>query len=1297
MPNLDTTGVRFVSDNFQGFLSDLGKATQAITNFGRMTQNRLAALKHLEGAIKSTSSAVAREASANAKLGSSYNRLLTEKQRTTQATIKANTEMLKLNATAIQSNSAFRMFATGLGTLAPRLSPLTTMLLGVVRGITGMGKEAESAVPRVDKFGFSMKRVFEIALGFIVRDVFYAIARGIRTLASDMFQGAVVMQKLQIRFENLVASQIMAGQTTRDFDAAIKQAVAPASELLHWINQLSLKVPFERDAIANTVGLAMAMGFTSEQSKALTLSMSDFTAGMALSNEHLERILYNFGQMKAAGKILGTELKDLARGALVPVNDVLLRTGEAMGLTGAELQRFTKDAVAMGGSVDIFIQKFMEIVEERFPNAAERMGRSWEGVMIRFRNAFKIIGGTALLGPLMQKVAGQVADALDSVMSPAVLRGATVLGISLGQAFDSIVKGVGAVTRAFGEIKTALGLTLPSVTMFAAAISVAAEMIGEGMANIAAFISRTVTSFIEKFSDSANSALAWGFNIVENLATGIVRAASTVLIWAMNFVGKILKFFLGPGSPPRVAPDIDKWGIAAMTEFLRGFTKADFSILNAIQSPIKSALDALSGLGLIDKDAIGGIMADLSLGMAEFLRDFSKTGEIDTGFLDKIRSATGEFGEEIVLLTKRQIELAGAIKAVEEAELRLKAAQDAVTSGRTKVRQGIKEYNQLLREGASKAVLDAKLKEINAQEKLLDQAVKEEQASQQSLENAKASQDVIKESAEIQAELVKQLIELARLQALDVGKDISGRGGAGAGEGEPEEEDPWGLGDFDLDSLTENLTETMTEELEKAKEQIRQKLRELKQVFDDWLEETLGPDWQQRFSDAWDGMTGAISIAWNEGIMPILDDFSAWWEEDGTRIQTRVGELWGVISTVIGTAATLIGGYLAEIGQSLSDVGLNTEELDGIWSFAWTTILGIIGIAASAIGLILLGLTTVITGFFGGIAEGFERAKKSWNGVLLGIRVMVDGAKILFESFGELIKKIFGIDQDENSKSYQDIFSGMWKGIRLIWDGFWIQFRSKWQARWDFARGFIEGFKDSVIEFFEELKEKLIGNSIITDMMDAIENKITETLNRITDFWKEKWDALSTKAKETKDSIVEFATNLADSIKEKFENIRDDLSELGTKIDDFKTNALDALTSGLNSAKEAFDNIVGAIGGFISAVLAGDFRGALDIMKALIGKSPSPLAIGIQTASKAMKEMSTTALPKFTKEMNALVAPLIAANITGARVTAPALVSAPAAVRGQSVSFGDTNIYTDMDAALFQARVLQIVRNEYGS
>jgi len=703
------------------------------------------------------------------------------------------------------------------------------------------------------------------------------IADAIGNIAREALAGAETFQKLAIRFEGLMANEVIARGTTSDFASALAIAKQESKGLLSWIQQLAVTTPFTRRDVSETMAFSMAMGFTSREAQVLTKAIGNFTAGMGLSSEKMESIILQFGQMRAGGRLYGTELRDLARGAFVPVNEIIKRVGESLDMTGLEWQE-----LAARGEVSIlpFFEEFIKLSGERFPDAMQRMNKTMEAVRQNFKDFVTEFLGVKLLGPAVDALSQQLSSTLDQLLSPRVLKGFEELGKQVGDLTKRLgrfveqlvlaVTGAGSIedavinftaffsvladgaqslmdmitpvvttrdelldmTRAVVGTVESMGLMRSEMRAFPGDVAGVADGVNAAGKAVVDTGQAIADNFGAKIRTLIDNALHWGVNIVTNLAEGIIVGASNALVTAMNFVSGLLAKWLAPGSPPMVAPDLPIWGAAALTEWLKGFKLADFSVLKTIQSPLQGALDVLRMAGKLTRNEVGPLFAKLS---QTLIKGFA-IGDMGQTF-DRISKKLGAFGAEINELIRRELALKSATEAVRVAEEALTRARETHNSAMLRTRRLTDDYNKLMRAGASKAQLDAALAQLNAAE-MSEEAAKEQVGVQEdNLAVAKEQLGPLEEAAKLQQELLDQLIAIARAQ-YDIMVDAGAKGkeiGGGLGEGIVEglEDMMLGAGEA-VDSIFDDLGSV----LDDAKGRIANKLRELfKPLVDSWRKE----------------------------------------------------------------------------------------------------------------------------------------------------------------------------------------------------------------------------------------------------------------------------------------------------------------------------------------------------------------------------------------------------------------------------------------------------------------------------
>jgi tape measure domain-containing protein len=183
-------------------------------------------------------------------------------------------------------------------------------------------------------------------------------------------------------------------------------------EQLKWLNKLAASTPFDASDIAQTYTLARSYGFASDEAKGLTQDISEFAAGMGLSGEHIERIIQNFGQMKAAGKITGTEIRDLARGSFVPVNDILERTAESLGITTDELADLRRQGLP---DAEVFFRAFSGMVDDDFAGAGKDMNKVLSVAIGNIKDMARAFLSLEVVKGIFESVASKVSAFQDAL------------------------------------------------------------------------------------------------------------------------------------------------------------------------------------------------------------------------------------------------------------------------------------------------------------------------------------------------------------------------------------------------------------------------------------------------------------------------------------------------------------------------------------------------------------------------------------------------------------------------------------------------------------------------------------------------------------------------------------------------------------------------------------------------------------------------------------------------------------------------------------------------------------------
>jgi hypothetical protein len=920
---LPEAGVQFVSKGFADFMRNISSAVLAISNMGRMTENRLDAILSLNDAMVKVSQSAAGMGSAASEASTGIEQLgsaLGDVFKSMSSWGKTGANIGGIIGTIISPG-----IGTTIGSISGYiLGAISGLGAGIVKGILGIAASIGSAIVNVGKkiigwvegivksvlstIGDVLSTIFNMLTGGIfqagwnnlgntilgsmfkfevLKQAIRGVVNEIQSLSKEAFDAATGLQTLTARLNFLIASQYQAKTGIVDFNAAIAAVIPTTQSLLHWMAKLALASPVGIDEISKTLSMSIAMGWTAEEAKKLTKAIVDYTSAIGLSSDTAEKIIYNFAQMREQAKVTGTELRDLGRGAFVPIIRILdlmyttLQKGSdaEKAFTGT-FQEFRDAAAAGTVDVNAFFTAFEDYVATYLPDAAYKMNYTFAAVINNLHDLFQIMLGWEVLGPMIEEITKPVQDLIASFGTDEALLAAQRIGLALKEVVKDIKSGLGYIFDALGKSISAMGMALPSVEQVVKTlIEFGLALVEVGKA-IAGFITKFITPIAEKigakfgptFEKMRKNFFEWGADLIVGFASGMVQAAARVLTQAINFIAGILTHWFH-ASVPNIAPDIEKWGMDTIDAWLQGFTEADFTILDDIKSVVKDALGAFVNLGQMTDVQASQEYVDISVKLMQAMDELNKTGTISVGIFDDLRNIGGVYGEEIAKLLDLELQYAQAQEQVAvyekavadatavatKAQLDYDNAVKKTSTTEVKTNSLIKEYNAMLRKGADKNILKSKLKIVNASEMELDANRKAEDAKQSQLDIANAQQqaaeDLLKtyqdsikpleDSVKLQQTLIKELTDLAQAQ-----KDVTTAASGTASTVEDTADALSSLGaDFTLEDPFKDID-------------LEGWIKDATSSFNTWFNKTLPGLWGNAGNLAF-GPGSDFSISWN--------------------------------------------------------------------------------------------------------------------------------------------------------------------------------------------------------------------------------------------------------------------------------------------------------------------------------------------------------------------------------------------------------------------------------------------------
>jgi len=237
--------------------------------------------------------------------------------------------------------------------------------------------------------------------------------------------------------------------------------------------------------------------------------------------------------------------------------------------------------------------------------------------------------------------------------------------IKLGGVFGTLTKVVGIFMMQLVRLN-------PVAWLFAGTVSRAFASVQQAGAGMA-------TNIVNIFGGLAKMMPQWGRGIFDGLAEGIEGSAKRIA-QAVQAIANIIASFFRAHSPPETGPlqHIDKWGTTLFDTYLRGFRKADFSILKEVAEVVEHILTSWIDIGKIKDD--GNAQAMLLMfrtELAGLIAQFNEFGAVADSAIRELTDRFGEASDELFKLIKLNFQLKSIIEDIAGVEKRKKEVTQA--------------------------------------------------------------------------------------------------------------------------------------------------------------------------------------------------------------------------------------------------------------------------------------------------------------------------------------------------------------------------------------------------------------------------------------------------------------------------------------------------------------------------------------------------------------------------------------------------------------------------------------------
>jgi len=525
------------------------------------------------------------------------------------------------------------------------------------------------------------------------------------------------------------------------------------------------------------VGVAAAKGVTAFQKAMFNMldavqsggrELEIFSATAGLTTEGFVQLFE-----ESAGKAFEKFIEGLGRSGDQGIK-ILKELGLANERTRAALLQLAAGETTLSDALRIVNEELAAQAEgmSALELEAARRASTTSSQLQLLRNQFTDLGITigAIVLPAINKLIGYLRVLIQNIsdLDPRILK--------LGLGILGVVAVIGPLLTAFGTLLASVGLIGVAVTWLVGAIlslastaglliipiaGVIAAFVGLGIA-LSATITNMATTAEDGFGKLASKMWEFGKNIILQFAKGMAQAAAAV-ITVLNSIGKAIAYWLRPGSPPRLLPDLDEWGTAAMESYLSGWAKADFDVFNQIADKIERFVRAFNKAA----DAAGRqAVVEMILGTRRQIRsivnEFKKTGKVVTSSINKVLQAAGTARAEVRNYIRALLDL-------EIASAKVTRIQDQMTAVNKRYAESLKPLNKRLGEIAarqdevSRAMRIAELEEILADPRA-PELVRELAALEIEQINLEGSVSEIEDQRDAELEILQTRLDIAEAE-----------------------------------------------------------------------------------------------------------------------------------------------------------------------------------------------------------------------------------------------------------------------------------------------------------------------------------------------------------------------------------------------------------------------------------------------------------------------------------------------------------------------------------------------------
>lgn len=395
----------------------------------------------------------------------------------------------------------------------------------------------------------------------------------------------------------------------------------------------------------------------------------------------LTGIFQGIGQRIFSGLVGGLETVVSKMGDAVQassnLNESINKAGVVFGEGAQQVLDWSKSSATAFG---LSQQKTLEAASS-FGALAKQMGGTSEETVAFSETLVKLAADLASFNNLdptvtLQKLKSGLAGESEPLKAVNVFLNEHIVAnravqLGLAQSTDSVSESAKVWARyslILEQTKTAQGDFQNTSQQLANAQRILAAQIENGSAQLGNVFRPAIASITNELVALAPQMFQYAQAAMDQFANGLAAGIRAILP-VITTVRQLLAYWFAPGSPPRVAPDIDKWGAAAMGQFFKGFTSVDIkNAIGGIGSAIENILRSDVSAGKASETGLVGRVLGSQSAIVAAVQEFKNVGSVSESTLQRIVRSSGSAGGSIAALVKAYFDVQKASDAAARAQ-----------------------------------------------------------------------------------------------------------------------------------------------------------------------------------------------------------------------------------------------------------------------------------------------------------------------------------------------------------------------------------------------------------------------------------------------------------------------------------------------------------------------------------------------------------------------------------------------------------------------------------------------------